>query len=933
VDPAAPTDLDIRLLGPIEARVDGALISLGGRRQQALLAILSLRPGRVIPADELIEEIWSGEPTDGAEVTLRSYVSRLRAAFAGTVSIERTDRGYQLAVDPVAVDVLEFERLVHEGGDALTRGAARRARELLQAALGMWRGRPFGDVGGEGALVATAERLEELRLLAHEQRIQADLALGRDAQLVDELEDLVREHPFRERLWLHLMLALYRAGRQADALAAYHRARAALDEHLGIDPGEELRALETAILNQDVPPASAAEERAPLPVPVGTFIGREAELAVLEPHLRANRLLTLTGIGGVGKTRLALELSRRVAPEYDDGVVFVDLSPLADPDRVAGQAAVALGVREHGDADIVDLLAAHARSARVLLVLDNCEHVREAAATLVERLLLAGTHLRVLATSRTPLGVPGEVEVPVAPLDVSSDAVSLLLARARAARPDIDPDEATLAIAERICADLDGLPLAIELAAARARSLSLDDIAQRLDDRFRFLVSWRRLTTARHRTLREAMDWSHELLDPGEQSVLAALSIFAGGFDLDAVAAVSTNGDDDLALERIEALVGASLVIADIGGSTTRYRLLETVRQYAGQRLGDGPERDALRDRHATWFVGIAETAAPELSGERQGHWFARLESEQDNLRAALAWLAETGAWERHLRLAIALTRFWYVRGHLREGRANLEQSLAGDPARDPALRRRALTAAASLALLQGEYATATTFAEEGLAVARETGEQRLVANALSNLGAIVLAGGDVARAGPLLDEAVAVARESGDERILALAVNNRGDYALTTHDFAAARPLFEESLALLRARGDMANVARALFNLGAAELELGRAAVAEGHFREGLALAGDAGDREDIAWILEGLAAVAAARGEGERAGLLLGAADAQLEAMGADHKPYERSLRARTWARVNDLLGDAVATEALARGAGLPQADAIALGSDASG
>ena len=927
MDPAAPREPDIRLLGPIEARLDGVPVNLGGRRQQALLAILAIRPGRVIPADELVEEIWSGEPTDGADVTLRSYVSRLRAAFQGTVAIDRSDSGYILAVDQDAVDAGQFERLVREGGEAVNRGAARRGREQLQAALELWRGRPFGDVGGEGALQVASQRLEELRLLAHEQRIQADLALGRDAELVDELEGLVREHPFRERLWLHLMLALYRAGRQADALAAYHRAREALDEHLGIDPGEELRALETQILNQDVPAAAAAEERAPLPVPVGSFIGREAELAILEPHLRAARLLTLTGIGGVGKTRLALELARRVASEFDDGVVFVDLAPLADPERVAGQAAAALGVREHGDTDIVDLLAAHARAARVLLVLDNCEHVREAAAELVERLLLAGTHLRVLATSRTPLGVPGEVEVPVSPLEVSSDAVSLFLARARAARPGIDADGATIATAERICADLEGLPLAIELAAARSRSLSLDDIAQRLEDRFRFLVSWRRLTTARHRTLREAMDWSHDLLEPGEQSVLAALSIFAGGFDLDAVAAVSTEGDDDLALQRIESLVGASLVIADIGPSTTRYRLLETVRQYAAQRLGDMPGRNDLRHRHADWFLGLAEQAAPELAGERQAWWFARLEAEQDNLRAALAWLVETGGWDRHLRLAIALTRFWYVRGHLREGRTHLEQSLKGDPARDPVLRRRALTAAASLALLQGEYAVATTFAEEGLAVARETGEQRLVANALSNLGAIVLAGGDVERAGPLLDDAVAVARESGDERILALAVNNRGDYALTTHDFERARPLFEESLALLRARGDMANVARALFNLGAAELELGGVDVAEGHFLEGLALAGDAGDREDIAWILEGLAAVAGARSDGQRAALLLGAADAQLAAMGADHKPYERSLRARTWARVNDLLGDAAAAAALARGAALPQDEAIAL------
>jgi predicted ATPase len=778
-----------------------------------------------------------------------------------------------------------------------------------------------------GALATAAGRLDERRLLALEQRLEADLALGRAAELVDELEALVRQHPFRERLWHHLMLALYRAGRQADALAAYHRARRSLDEHLGIEPGEELRALERAILRQDVPEAAGADGSAPLPIPVSSFVGREDELAVLAPRLRTDRLLTLTGVGGVGKTRLAVELARRGAAAFD-AVAFVDLSPLADPALVAGEIARALGVREHGDRDVAELLAAHVRSIDLLLVLDNCEHVREAAGAVVERLLLAGPGVHVLATSRSPLGVPGEAEFPVQPLAVGSDAVTLLLARARAARPSVGDDDVTRATAARICGDLEGLPLAIELAAARARSLSLEDIAARLDDRFRFLVSWRRLSTARHRTLREAMDWSHELLGPGEQALLAALSVFAGGFGLAAVVEVGGRGDEDAALQHLEALVEASLVIAEDGPGETRYRLLETVRQYASQRLAETAMGADVRGRHAAWCLALAEAAAPELTGEHQNTWFARLEAEQDNLRAAAAFLVETEGWEAHLRLGIALTRFWYVRGHLAEGRAHLERSLDSGHVSDPALRRRALTAAASLALLQGEYVAAAALAEAGLDAARATGEQRLVANALSNLGAIVLAGGDTDRAGPLLDDAVATARAAGDQRILALAVNNRGDYALTTGDFETARPMFEESLELLRARGDTANIARALFNLGAGELEMGHGDVAGAHFREGLELARDAGDREDLAWILEGLAALAAANGDGERAALLLGAADAQLAAMGADHKPYERSLRERTAASVLALLGDAGRTDAIARGAALALADAVALG-----
>ncbi|MBI2780334.1 MAG: tetratricopeptide repeat protein [Chloroflexi bacterium] len=926
------SSIEIRLLGAIELAVDGIEVPLGGPRQRALLALLALPPGQVVAADALVEEIWAGEPTDGADTTLRSYVSRLRRSLGEAASVGRTDRGYILRAPHHAVDALEFERLARDGADLLRRGANRRARDQLLAALALWRGRPFGEVGGEGALATAAGRLDERRLLALEQRLEADLALGRAAELVDELEVLVRQHPFRERLWHELMLALYRAGRQADALAAYHRARRALDEHLGIEPGEELQALERGILQQDVPGPAVGDGRAPLPLPVSSFVGREDELAALAPRLRADRLLTLTGVGGVGKTRLAVELARRGAAEFD-AAVFVDLSPLADPTLVAGEIARALGVREHGDRNVAELLAAHVRSIDLLLVLDNCEHVREAAGAAVEGLLLAGPDVHVLATSRSPLGVPGEVEFAVQPLAVGSDAVTLLLARARAARPSLGDDEPTRATAARICNDLEGLPLAIELAAARARSLSLGDIAARLSDRFRFLVSWRRLSTARHRTLREAMDWSYELLGADEQALLAALSVFAGGFGFPAVLAVGASRDEDVALQHLDGLVEASLVIAEDGPGETRYRLLETVRQYAAQRLDTGGERTEVRTRHADWCLELAEAAAPELTGERQNSWFTRLEAEQDNLRAGAAFLAEIESWDKHLRLGVALTRFWYVRGHLAEGRWHLERSLDSGQVTDPALRRRALTAAASLALLQGEYAAATAFAEAGLDAARATGEQRLVANALSNLGAIVLAGGDADRAGPLLDDAVAVARAAGDQRILALAVNNRGDYALTRGDFDTARPLFEESLELLRARGDTANIARALFNLGASELEAGRHDVAGIAFREGLALARDAGDREDLAWNLEGLAALAAARLMGERAAVLLGAADAQLAAMGADYKPYERSLRERTAGAVSALLGEAPMKEAIARGATIPLADAVTLGLTSDG
>jgi non-specific serine/threonine protein kinase len=356
-----------------------------------------------------------------------------------------------------------------------------------------------------------------------------------------------------------------------------------------------------------------------------------------------------------------------------------------------------------------------------------------------------------------------------------------------------------------------------------------------------------------------------------------------------------------------------------------RNPLLETVRQYAPERLDEAGEGEAARERHAEWALGLAEVAEPQLTGDEQTRWLELLETERGNLRAALTYLEATGSVERLLRLTIALSRFWYVRGHLAEGRRRITEVLDGTEAGDPSLRRRALTAAASLALLQGDYAAATEFAEQALVIARAGAEPRYVANALSNLGAIVLAGGDAERARGLLEEGVAVARVAGDQRIAALAINNLGDLALTVGDYARAEPLFEESLALLRARGDTANLARSLFNLGAVALKRGRLSDAEARFRESVAYATAAGDLEDLAWCLEGFAGLAAERGHGEQAAVLLGAAGALLNEMGADFKPFERQLHESTKHKASRLCGEETFTDAAGRGATTKPADAV--------
>jgi non-specific serine/threonine protein kinase len=525
-----------------------------------------------------------------------------------------------------------------------------------------------------------------------------------------------------------------------------------------------------------------------------------------------------------------------------------------------------------------------------------------------------------MATSREALGVPGEVDYPVPPL---AEAETLFVARAREVRPTLREDDATTEAVARICRDLDGLPLAIELAAARAKALSLDEIAARLADRFRFLVSWRRLTAARHRTLREAMDWSYELLGEEEQMLLARLSVFAGGFTLGAASTVCLGGAD--AADLIGRLVDASLAVPDEHEGEMRYRLLETVRQYAAERLDDHRETEEIRRRHVDWCVALAEQAAPELTGERQAHWFALLDAEHDNVRAALAYLMASDDRERLLLLVLPLTRFWYVRGHVGEGRRWLGHALALGAGAEIERHRRALTAAASFALLQADYPAATELAEQALEVARRGRDERYVANALSNLGAIVLAAGDGRRAADVLEDAVALARRVGDERIAALAINNLGDVALTVGDYGRAEPLFEESLALLRARGDTANVARALFNLAAVALRLGRLDTARDRLADAVSLAREAGDKEDLAWCLEGFAGLAAAEGDGERSGLLLGAAAALLDEMGAGFKPFERKLHDATEAQARVLCGQEAFADAKRRGSQLPLAEAL--------
>ncbi len=915
-EPASePPVIEFRVLGPIEVVRDGNPVALGGPRQRVLLALLLVEAPRPVPIDRLADELWHGEPPDGASTTMRAYVSKLRTVLGTAIGITSSAAGYALDVESEAVDATRFERLAREGHEALERGATRSAATRLRRALELWRGHPFAGVSDEGALRMEAQRLEDLRLSTFEDRIEADLALGQDAELVDELEGLIREYPYRERLWRQLMLALYRAERQTDALAAYRRARGLLDEELGLEPGEELQRLEQSILRHEVPAARPPEERHNLPAAVSSFGGRDTELGDIDRLLSTGRLLTLSGVGGVGKTRLALEAARRALPESPDGVVLVDLSALTEPTLVARQVATALNIREQPDAPLTEQLLARLHDADLLIVLDNCEHLRQACAELCGRLLGSCPRLRVLATSREALGVPGEVDYPVPPLPVpspgadlaelrASEAVRLFMARASEVQPWRSEVPEAFSTAARICRDLDGLPLAIELAAARAKTFSLEEIASRLDDRFQFLVSWRRLSPARHRTLRAAMDWSYDLLSEDERTLLDRLAVFAGGFSLAAAAAVALDGRDARAVDLVERLVETSLIVPEERDGETRYRLLETVRQYASERLQSRGESAAIRRRHADHFLTVAESTETRGAGQSRG--LRQLDADIDNLRAASEFAVTSGDGETEVRLVAALWPYWHVRGHLVEGRDRLEAAIAREGVTATGAYSRAVFGAGILAWSVGDYSRARVIAKELLTSAGASGSRSDEHAAYKLLSHVALRERKFAAAERYSKRTLALARTLDSAHDVSTAQLNLAVVYLDWGKMEAAIPMLEDVLAYNQRNGIAEGAGFALLNLGEADYHLGDNARARARFDEARTAFASVGFRAHVGHALTGLAGVEASSGHHEEAARLLGRADAVLAEVGASKDDFDPTLAAKVEAEARAHLGE---------------------------
>jgi predicted ATPase/DNA-binding SARP family transcriptional activator len=881
--------VEFSLLGPVEATVEGRVISLGGRRQQALLALLLLEPGRPVSSDRLLEELWLGHPPAGAAATLRTYVSRLRRALGSDMVVAQPG-GYALLAAPDRIDAQRFEQLLREGRDALARDAAGLASERLTAALALWRGRALADVCDGGSLAVEAGRLEEMRLACVEERVDANLALGRHDALVPELRALVQEEPLRERVWRQLVLALYRSGRQAEALAAYREARRLLDAELGIEPGEELKELERAILRQQVAPATRGGERHNLPAPTTSFVGRSRELAEIERLLREHRLVTLTGMGGSGKTRLALEAARGQAEVWTGGIWLVDLTAVADPGLVLGAVATTLDASDGPHDDPLDALVTHLRRQELLLVLDNCEHLAEACADLAEALLRGCPNLGILATSRIPLGVEGELDYLLDPLAVpdagaadeeleQAPSVQLFLERAAAVRRDATDPHALPTIAA-ICRELDGLPLAIELAAARAKALSPAEIADNLSDRFRFLRAWQRVANPRHRTLETTMDWSYDLLAEDEQRLLRALSVFAGGVTLDTIAAVCHDGGELEALDVLGRLVDASLVRAE-PGARTRYRLLETVREYAAMKLPDGEEAQETRRRHAEHYLRLAESA--NLSVESLGKGTQRPElavAEQHNLRAALDWAADNDV-ELGLRLALALENFWIVHA-VAEGQRRYEELLARADGIDLLLRARATRDYGACLDVQREWAAARAQYERYGELSRAAGDAAGAAQAVFRLGVVAYHDGDLDHVRRLWEESLAVFEALGDHIGELQAIGNLGGLEWELGNRERAVGMVERALEMGREAGWVWWEMRTLADLAMMALEQGDVERAERTGRDYLAIATESKSPQDVLCALALLARAAAGCRDDERALALWATVEATEDAPG---------------------------------------------------
>ncbi|MFE6287643.1 BTAD domain-containing putative transcriptional regulator [Streptomyces sp. NPDC057877] len=948
---------DFGILGPLTVTRDGARVSLGAAQLRTLLVALLIDLGHVVPMADLVDRLWGQDPPRGARNAVQNYVLRLRRAL-GPEAVRTEHGGYVLRVGTAdALDAHRFTALVREGGAALAEDRPQRAAGLLGEALALWRGEPLADLPQE-RFADVIPALCEQRLAAREAWIDAMIRCGRPADVLPELRALTRTHPLRERFWAQRMLALYQCGRQGEALRCFHEVSAVLAEELGIDPGSELKTLHqrmlTAAPDLTRPPAMGAGGVGNLPAETTSFIGRERELAQVRRLLGRSRLVTLTGVGGVGKTRLALRVARRPGSGCPDGVWLVDLAAVTDPALVARAVAESLGLRDQSTRSAADAVAEHLGARRLLLVLDNCEHLTAAVAALVLRLLRAAPELRVLATSRERLGVPGEHLMPVpcltlrdGPDGTPSEALRLLADRAAASSASLHTGAGDHAEAAELCRRLDGIPLAIELAAVRLSALTVAEVLERLEDRFRLLAAPSHQApgpgpaASRYRhTLRGVMDWSHSLCTPGERLLWTRLSVFVGGFDLPAAEAVCAGegiARDDV-LDLLDGLVHKSVVttesVATVGrpGTVTRYRLLETIRQYGADRLRARGDATALLLRHSDYYQALAARAADEWFGPGETGWLLRLRRELPNLRSALDFCrVQPGRAPAGAAITVDLTRArsWFVSSTLGEARGWIERLSALLDPTDPALGELRVSVAALkafIAILQGDHAAARALLAECHAT---LGEAKAPPVAYVE-GVYAL----LVPADPACIAQLAGAREE------LLTHGLTGDAHMATMFWAMAAAFLgdrEQARAACETYVAEAEAAGADWAHTWAQWCVALTELLHGEPSKGLIPLCDAlvrqraiDDNWGPAWMLETLAWTLAALGQYEGSAVVLGAAHRHRQVTGANItglRPFA-VLHTRTRACVREHLTEEAYAEAWQRGATAEDGVAMALG-----